>query len=360
MKIKKILLKLNSYCEFPKVESRHLNKFTTFDEELGWCTKPNMKKKDKSGTSLNQLNHTSSENDIPFYSTDFTASRTPFVPTDPINQTISCYGDSFCMSREVNDNQTWEYFLGQKLNSLVYNYGVGNYGADQALLRLERDYSKNPSNIVIFAVTSVTCSRIVSVYKHYYEQGNIFAVKPRFVINDEELTLIKSPIINKQDLMNLKKYKSHFRKFDGHYEFWKKNRNPILNKINQEKHKRIDYELSFWQKEQNLFIKILHRLNDFSIKNNVPVIFLLMHHGRFLKDFDKKPWEDVILLSKQKNKAIMHIDSYEWLINYKDKNHLYTKPHLKGHHSSIGNELIAKKLAEYLLRKGLIKKGYIR
>lgn len=41
------------------------------------------------------------------------------------------------MCREVNDNETIQYFLSNLTNSFVSNYGVGNYGLDQAVLRFE-------------------------------------------------------------------------------------------------------------------------------------------------------------------------------------------------------------------------------
>ena len=76
----------------------------------------------------------------------------------------------------------------------MLNFSVGNYGVDQSLLRLKREYAKNKTKIVILAVVPETISRIQSMWKHYSEYGNTFGFKPRFVIVDDKLTLLKNPI----------------------------------------------------------------------------------------------------------------------------------------------------------------------
>ncbi len=41
---------------------------------------------------------------------------------------------SFVFSRQVEDDETWQHFLSRLSHSNVLNFGVGNYGFDQALL----------------------------------------------------------------------------------------------------------------------------------------------------------------------------------------------------------------------------------
>ena len=45
------------------------------------------------------------------------------------------FGDSFAFCRYVNDNETWEYYLENLLQKNIRNYGVGNFGVDQAILK---------------------------------------------------------------------------------------------------------------------------------------------------------------------------------------------------------------------------------
>ena len=78
----------------------------------------------------------------------------------------------------------------------MINFGVGNYGIDQALLRMKREYPKNKTDSVILAIVPETISRIVSIWKHYYEYGNTFGFKPRFILKNNQLQLIQNPIDN--------------------------------------------------------------------------------------------------------------------------------------------------------------------
>ena len=72
------------------------------------------------------------------------------------------------------------YQKKQKTN--IKNYGVGNYGLDQSYLR----YTKNKNDkakVVIFAVGPETIRRNLSLWKHYYEFGNIFYFKPAYLLD---------------------------------------------------------------------------------------------------------------------------------------------------------------------------------
>ena len=66
---------------------------------------------------------------------------------------------------------------------------MGNYGVDQSILRLEREFTNNQTDIVILAVVPDTICRIVSSWKHYYEYGNTFAFKPRFILKNDEIKI---------------------------------------------------------------------------------------------------------------------------------------------------------------------------
>ncbi|RZD41171.1 MAG: hypothetical protein CXT78_11480 [Thaumarchaeota archaeon] len=178
--------------EKPKLSKIGLNKFFDhgYDSELGWVRKPNTSntEKGKGGESINP---------------EFENQKS----------TISCYGDSFTFCRQVNDNETWEHYLSKLEKTNVQNFGVGNYGIDQSILRMEREYPKNQSDIVILSVVPDTICRIVSLWKHYYEYGNTFAFKPRFILKDDKIDLIKNIIDKKQKFDNYKKYLSSLQEF---------------------------------------------------------------------------------------------------------------------------------------------------
>lgn len=150
-----------------------------------------------------------------------------------MKNTVSLYGDSFCMSRDVEDNQTIAYHLGLLSGVYCANYGVGNYGLDQAIMRLQRCYHSNPTAHVGLVVTPLTLARSLSVYRHWNEPGNILAVKPRAAIDDDgRLRLIPYPLTSKNELFFLKHKKKFLRENDGHHDHIMKNhfscKNPDL------------------------------------------------------------------------------------------------------------------------------------
>ena len=112
------------------------------------------------------------------------------------------------------------HHLSSLKDSNISNFGVGNYGIDQALLRLKRDYEIHKPEIVLLAVVPDTISRIVSMWKHYYEYGNTFGFKPRYIIsNENELTLIKIPINNESKFCKLAPLISVFKLSPTHKTF---------------------------------------------------------------------------------------------------------------------------------------------
>lgn len=203
--------------EFPEIDRRLLEKFTSFDPELGWCPQPNRRKRKDTGDHLPG----EEVKTVVTYSTDEYGSRVCVNDRDETaGMSVSTYGDSYCFCREVDDRETFQNHLARKLDTHVSNYGGGNYGLDQALLRLKRTYREDPSEYVVVLVTASSIARILSVWKHYSEFGNVLAVKPRYVLEDGELTLVETPVTEKEDLLDLEQYAGFLRANDYHYERW--------------------------------------------------------------------------------------------------------------------------------------------
>ncbi len=192
--------------EEPKLSKTALKKFIDigYDPELGWIRKPNTTNyeygvKGKTKWRINQ----SGVRDNPGF--------------ENIKSNILCFGDSFTFCRQVNDNETWEYYLSELENTNVKNFGVGNYGIDQSLLRLKREFSKHETEKVILAVVPDTISRIMSYWKHYYEYGNTFAFKPKYILKNEELLLLKNIIDEEEKFYEYEQYLDEIKKYDYFY-----------------------------------------------------------------------------------------------------------------------------------------------
>lgn len=168
----------------PEIDPDGLKAFLEhgWDKELGWVRKPNSRSREKTRATQSTS-----------YSLDITGARSnPDFEGQP--PAVLAYGDSYTFSREVNDREAWPCRLSEILGVPVANYGVGNYGLDQALLRLEREFDTHPAPIILMGVVPETISRILSVWKHFSEYGNTFGFKPRFVLENGNLKLLPNPV----------------------------------------------------------------------------------------------------------------------------------------------------------------------
>ena len=193
--------------ERPNFSKNGLQKFFQhgYDSELGWVRKPLTEHEEigKNGKTIWHIDKNGARNN-------------PIIGFK--EGKISCYGDSFTFARQVNDNETWNYYLSELTKTNIQNFGVGNYGIDQSLLRLKREFKKYPSDMVILGVVPDTISRILSVWKHYYEYGNTFGFKPRFEIIDGKLTLIKNLIDSKEKFLDYEKFLKEIQNNDFFYK----------------------------------------------------------------------------------------------------------------------------------------------
>jgi hypothetical protein len=119
----------------------------------------------------------------------------------------------------VEDNETWEAQLSQQEGFGVLNFGVGNYGIDQAVLRYECMTLPDTVRVVVMGFVPETICRIQSYWKHYLEFGNTFAFKPRFILDPEgRLTLLENLVRGAEDFAGFEKKLPEIREADGFYE----------------------------------------------------------------------------------------------------------------------------------------------
>lgn len=175
----------------------------SFHPELGWLQQPGAR-----------WSNPTSDGDVTYEIDDQGRRKNPGFDDAPMP--IAVYGDSFAFCRLVPDEYTWPHFMSEELKCHVGNYGVGNYGLDQALLRYESDPPKGV-RVVIMAVVPETIVRIQSFWKHYFEYGNVLAFKPRFIMNGGNITLIPSPIQTPDDYSNYTTHLEYIQNKDGFY-----------------------------------------------------------------------------------------------------------------------------------------------
>jgi hypothetical protein len=196
--------------EKPKLNKIGLQKFFKhgYDPDLGWCRKPNTSKVERSKYG-----------ETTFHIDELGSRKNP--GHEDLSVDISCYGDSFTFSRQVNDNETWSWHLSELTKTKVLNFGVGNYGLDQALLRLKRDYHKNKTKIVIMGIVPSTIVRILGIWKHYHDYGNTFGFKPFYTLDSGILLEHKNIINTEERFSHYEDYLPEIRKQDYFYKKFK-------------------------------------------------------------------------------------------------------------------------------------------
>jgi len=192
--------------EIPMLNQKALKKFFdySYDYKLGWVRKPNT-------TGLEQ----GQQGQIEFHIDDKGSRCGGLFNSQP---RVAAFGDSYVFCRQVNDDETWEALLSRKVGYGILNFGVGNYGVDQALIRYKESALPETVQVAILGFVPETICRIQSYWKHYLEFGNTFAFKPRFILKSGNLlTLIENPIKEFDDYNKLEELLPNIRSLDLFY-----------------------------------------------------------------------------------------------------------------------------------------------
>ncbi len=377
--------------EFPEIDRELLDKFTSFDPELGWVPQPDMTKQKDTG---DHLPGEDMGDNVVTYSTDEYGSRVCPARERADGHaddgvTVSTYGDSYCFCREVNDDETVQNYLAEELDTHVGNYGGGNYGLDQALLRLKRQYRDDPTDYVFMYVTASSIARILSVWKHYQEFGNVLAVKPRYTLEDGSLKLIESPVDDKEELLDLESKAEFLRTHDYHYEHWFKShlasfpyaphflRNPnqvryalysALKDIESRfelsipggdfdrrqaqtalrlERPRVEYHEELFDKKEDLFSEIIEEFVSYGKQEEFTPVFVMVQQLRYAKyEAEHGPiYGDLLDRLDEKYSDLITVDMAEHLAETGDVESLYVQRGEGGHYSPETNQRIAEILA---------------
>jgi hypothetical protein len=376
--------------EYPKLDRDGLRRFIKhgYDPELGWVRKPETQhaERGKYGETI--------------YHIDKIGSRCN-PGHEHLEPHISCFGDSFSFCRQVNDNETWQWYLSELAGVGVLNFAVGNYGIDQGYLRMVREIDKVKTDIVILGVVPSTIVRILCVWKHYNEFGNTFGFKPRFDIRDGKLILIKNIIdeeckfneykdylkeIQSKDYFYLTKFRDEMIRFPYLLHTLKKPtrnlpligalllsqlfdkdsimnermRNYCLTKI-MNVNKLLRYRLFQNKCANDIFLGIIDRFVELAREKNFKPVFLFT------------PQEDDILFIKQKGHYYDHfiekikekvftIDMTRPLLSVTNLDMLYSDDNVYGgHYSKEGNQFMAETIYQRLRDNNiLVKEGPLK
>jgi hypothetical protein len=141
---------------------------------------------------------------------------------------ISSYGDSYIYCTDVEDDETWQYYLSAILEADVYNFGTGGYGTDQAYLKYLETVPRLKTGIIVIGLTPENINRIVNVYRpFYFQKTGIKLPKPRFLLEDGRLKLLENPLGDRTEIVQLTD--RDFVMSLGRNDWWfNRDRHPVL------------------------------------------------------------------------------------------------------------------------------------
>lgn len=379
---KRFDLIVTSEDRYPHFDEKALKKFleTGYDSELGWVRKPNTSKKE---IFLDEEKS---------YSIGPNGSRTNPLHEKQKTEVITV-GDSYAFCREVNDDETWQHFLANKINKNVTNFGVGNYGMDQSLLRFKRELKnlKDKPQYAVMAVVPETIQRNLACWKHYSEYGNTFAFKPRFILENHQLKLVNNFVDTPDKFYNLKKIIPRINKYDHFYKDfekdvlsfpylfnvfrkkktkqifsfslarlfealridWRKFKSIKTQKIKEEIKGTIKRKKELYSDEEarKLSLEILKEFASVSRKNKLEPIFMMMPQEDDLRDIIEKKsayYQDFL---DEASKFVFSVDLVKPLLKLKNPLDVFFQKRysndfvvINGHYNSFGNKLVADEL----------------
>ena len=110
---------------------------------------------------------------------------------------MATYGDSFAAGEEVNNDETWQYFLSIITDKRVLNYGTSGYGTDQALMKFKLHLREH--NIFPFTVITIyddNIKRLLNMFRPFYRPGDglTLGFKPRLLCSSS-LFVESNPLV---------------------------------------------------------------------------------------------------------------------------------------------------------------------
>jgi hypothetical protein len=359
---KKIPWIITQNDEIPLFQNEGINSYfkKKFDFKLGWSWKKNSFHLERKGNALIKIK--------------FGNFAERLGRKNIKKAKLASFGDSFVFCRYSKNYETWQEIFFNFSNKKIMNFGVGNYGLDQIFLKYY--HSKIPKSVkhIIVGFVPETLSRLLCSWKHYYEFNNIFGFKPKFILKNKKLILIKNPIISENsfkrinNIINRIKYKEYYYKnkfckyklkfpyiifflknfrynltlyFFSILNVIKINENKVYNFIIEKNVRENDY-LYLNKVKTNLLKKIIYNFKKVSIKRNHNITFVIFPQK---SDFLSQNKNYIDFYKELKNIKI--INMYNHFKN-KDLNKIYLDDKYGGHLTKYGNEIVAKALCSEL------------
>lgn len=360
----------------PNFSKEVIDKFfaNSFDPELGWVRKKNSSGFDKG------------KNGPVKYSIDDLGSRQLSAEDDNSAPMVASFGDSYTFCRQVENHQTWQAVMSAQLNSHVLNFGVGNYGLDQGLIRYNSTQLPDSVTTVIMGVVPETICRVHSYWKHYLEFGNTLAFKPRYKLENGQMVFLPNIIKSEDDLYDLSEHLNKVQENDEFYlKKYRSHQFSLPYSVSFFKHPKHNVSLVYYILKRKLYrlfgianAKVENAPFGVIMKNNITEShkmyeqkqycdLLKMLVTKFKEDAVSKGHRPILVIMPQlmdlkffENRNIPYDDFYQSLkqelevldltqsLLGEDYSQFYINDQYGGHFSDKGNLFVAEKILQQI------------
>jgi hypothetical protein len=328
-----------------------------YDKNLGWDLKPYSKKNGNKYTETYFIDSLGRRNSV----------------NKNLKQTVSTFGDSYVFCRQVSDNDTWQEYISKRNKSLVSNYGVGNYGLDQAYIKFKKKKLPLSNNIIIFGFVPETICRIQSKWKHFIEFGNIHGFKPSVTLKKKKIIFEKNylnqkikfedlnkiiKVLKKKDRFYKEKYLKlsfkfpylvsfiknfniNIRIFYNYLKFGNNFIDKIENKVFPQVMKnniKISHKLYNENYSQSLMTKLLFEIDKNVKRKKMKCLFIIFPQLFDLKLSSNKTYKSYF---KTHHNKLNILDLTENFLNLKNYSKYFINDNYGGHLNKRGNKFVA-------------------
>lgn len=315
--------------------------YVTFSPNLGWAIKRN------GSSKLYRANSSGIRSDKEY----------ALTPRRGVLR-ISAFGDSFTHCDGVSNNETWQSIMeSYDSNMEVINFGVSAYGTDQAYLRYLEEGGQYKSHIVLIGFMTENIYRNVNTYRpFYFPETGLPLSKPRFVIKDGKLSLIRNRMQSLHDYKMLLLYPQDVLSEIGINDYYFQNRyksnkfdwSPTVRVVKilaQEVKKKLrnqDIIVNDRYNENSEAFRVTKKIFDVfynaSINNqSMPIILIFPNRNAVIRYHRQKRKRYSTLLSYFKSTGYKYIDLMDAFENT-DVKDLFVAVH----YSPFANKLVAK------------------
>ena len=293
---------------------------------------------------------------------------------------VLAFGDSYTFCRQVKDNQTWEEIISKKKRTFVANYGVGNYGLDQAFLKFELSKKSKENKIIIFGFVPETICRIQSCWKNYLEFGNINGFKPSVQLRNNSLQFRKNFLKKKINYSQLNRlidkikikdrfYKDKFIKYNFSFPYvfsffkntffnfeifskilFSNNKNSVIEEkifpIVMKYNIKFSHKLYKEDYSSKLLYELIVHISKISQERKMNCYFVIFPQLYDLKLETRVNYQS--FFKKFKSQKIIDLTSN--FLKQKNISSLYINDKYGGHLSYKGNKFVAKELIKEIYK----------